>query len=238
MTARDRIILPIVCLISFACPGCGPRRCPINYDLASSFDLRHIRRVALIELAGDKCAPQVAADMTEALFQAMQAKRLFHVDVIRRTDAVCRDLPLDRMEPYALENFSKMQQALRCDGAVIGKISHFQTYPRLRIGLYLRLLDLRNGAVVWAVDHTWDTTDKKTEERIKKFFKRHLREGYDPLQWRLATQSPRTFQKFIAYEIVEHTLPTRSEVLRPAKASIGGRRSHIRVGRRGKTELR
>ena len=227
MTARDKIIVPIVCLISFACPSCGPRRCPISYDFTSPAALQHIRRVALIELAPEKGAPQIAADMTEALFQALQAKRLFHVDVVRRTDAACRDLPLDRMEPYALENFSEMHRALRCDGAIIGKISQFQTYPRLRIGLYLRLLDLRNGAVIWAVDHTWDTTDKKTEKRIKQFFERCLRGGYDPLQWRLATQSPKTFQKFIAYEIVEHTLPTPSEVQKPTRASTGAPRRGI-----------
>ena len=79
--------------------------------------------------------------------------------------------------------------------------------PRMQIGLYLQLLDLRRGRLVWGLDHTWDTTDRATEQRIKAFFRSRMRDGYGPLDWRMAVTSPKVFQKFVACEVAETLTP-------------------------------
>jgi hypothetical protein len=181
------------------CAGTPPAR-GVNCWLSSRSDLRRIHRVVLVELDGDGSAPQVARSLTESLFRALQSTRLFHVDVVAATDAVCLDLPLDKREPFTIEEMAAIRRQLRCDAVLLGRVSHYQPYPHMQLGLYLRLLDLRDGKLVWGVDHVWDTTDKAVEDRIRRFFDRQMRSGWEPEHWSLVLKSPRAFRRFVAYE--------------------------------------
>lgn len=191
--------------------GCAPDKPPINFFLDSPAHLARIHNVVLIELAPDKSDPDTAAGMTEALYKALQARMLFQVRVIPLTHPACRDLPLSKGQAFTMADVALMRKELKCDVVIIGSVRHFETYPRLQISLYVRMIDLSGGRLGWGVDNTWDTTDKAVIKRIKKFFAEQMRGGYDPADWRLATMSPRVFQKFVAYEIV-NTLPTRQEL--------------------------
>ena len=185
------------------CNGCigGDNKPAIGAFLDSPQSLRNIQRVIIVELADDKCSPEIAQSMTEAIFKAVQGKKLFHMDVISQTNPACRDLSLNKRERYDMKKLDFMRKELKCDAVLLGSVCHFQTYPRLQIGLNLLLLDLRAGKPVWAVAHTWDTTEKVVVERMKEFFSDQMREGYEPADYRMALMSPRTFQKFVAHEI-------------------------------------
>jgi len=71
----------------------------------------------------------------------------------------------------------------------------------MTIGLRLKLVDLRDGQLIWAIEHIWDPTDKTTERRIKNYFQLQLRAGYAPLNEQLATVSSLSFIKFVTYEV-------------------------------------
>jgi hypothetical protein len=79
-------------------------------------------------------------------------------------------------------------------------VTQYSPFPRLAIGLKLKLIDLRDGALVWALEQFWDSTDKQIEERIEDFWKCQMRKGYDPLQYKMALVSPKMFLKFVAFE--------------------------------------
>ena len=78
----------------------------------------------------------------------------------------------------------------------------------MQIGLFLNLVDLREGRLIWGVDHIWDTTNRLTERSIERFFVKEMRSGYGPANWRLGLLSPRMFGKFVAHEAAG-TLPLR-----------------------------
>lgn len=159
-----------------------------------------VSRVAFVELTDEVSQPEVSRDMTESLFRALQGRRLFHVEVFRLTDPPCAALPPNKFGPYTLQDLSEMRQVLGCDAVLLGKVDTYQPYPRMQIGIYLRMLDLKSGQTVWSVDHVWDTRDKKTEKRIKDFFEHQLGRDYEPVNWELGTISPSLFEKFIAFE--------------------------------------
>ena len=73
----------------------------------------------------------------------------------------------------------------------------------MAMGLQLKLIDLRDGQVVWAVEQIWDTADKATEERIKKYFEKQLRPGFSPLGEQLAVLSSINFIRFVTYDAAE-----------------------------------
>jgi len=73
----------------------------------------------------------------------------------------------------------------------------------MAIGLRLKLLNLRDGQLVWALEQIWDSDDKTIEKRIKKYFKSEKRSDFAPLHETLAAVSPIEFIKFISYEVAE-----------------------------------
>ena len=71
----------------------------------------------------------------------------------------------------------------------------------MTVGLRSKLLDLRDGQLVWALEQIWDSADKATEKRIKSYFKSEKRDGFAPLHEKLAAVSPLEFIKFVSYEV-------------------------------------
>jgi len=203
-------------IMALAAGGCAPEVIPptaIGHYLSNAKDLQRIGRVVFVELASDGRHPGIADGMTQSLSQAIMGLRMFHVEVIRRTDPLCQDLRLDSRNAYTLEELAEMRKLLKSDAIVVGRISKFHPYPRMQVGLHLQLIDLKLGRLIWAVDHVWDTTDKQTEARIKAFFRKRMRSGYDPVDWELCLVSPRTFFKFVAYEITKTLKPEKPEKL-------------------------
>jgi len=71
------------------------------------------------------------------------------------------------------------------------------------IGLRLRLIDLRDGQLLWALEQIWDSADKTTEYRIRDYFRSQKRSGYAPLKEQLAVVSSLEFIKFVSFEVAE-----------------------------------
>ncbi len=196
--------------VLLATTGCDEELvAPIQPYLRSDQSVLRLHRTVFISMDNQQGSPKTAEGMTEALVDAIQQRKLFHIDVVSAIDPACRDLPLDQREAMSMQDLSEIRDALKCDAVIFGRVTRWQTYPRMKIGIYLKLIDLKNGLPVWVVDHTWDSTDSQTEKRIKNFFTQEMRSGYDPIQWRLAMMSPKVFQKFVAYETA-NTLPTRT----------------------------
>ena len=185
-----------------------PVRPEVRYYLESSQSLHAIHRVVFIQLDGGTRHPQIASVMTEALFAALQDRGIFQVDVMSEDHPQCQDLPLRSREGFTIEQLNAIRQALRCDAVLLGEVTQFLPHPRMQAGLSLRLIDLKNGQLVWGVENVWDSTDLRVEKRIEDFFEDRMRHGYEPVDECLAYSSPRTFGKFVAYE-VSNTLPSR-----------------------------
>jgi len=198
----------VACLaLAVLVAGCGgPSAAPIGYFVESDRCLEGINRVILVDLRPDAGTDAHARNMTEALGKGLRGGKLFHVETLERSDPALRDLPLDKRTMLSLDEIRAMHEQVGSDAILFGTVTHFQTHPRMAVGLFLRLLDLRRGVIVWAVDYTWDTTEKQTEDRMKAFFDEQMRQGYGPADWRMARMSPLTFQKFIAHEVAS-TLP-------------------------------
>ncbi len=195
----------ILLLLAVLISGCGSNSTSVPasdyYYLNLNKKLTDIGRVAIIELDNDSSYPQVSNDVTAALFQALQKKQVFGLRVVHQNDPSWRGLQLDRNSAYTLDELLAIRDALRCDGVLLGTLTEFRPYPHMAVGLRLKLLDLRDGELLWALEQVWDSADKTTEKRIKNYFKSEKREGFAPLHERLAAVSPLEFIKFVSYEV-------------------------------------
>ncbi len=209
MRFAQTLILSAVAMAGLA--GCGPsghdyQPPRINYDISSPREVRMIRRVAFIELDSQNHNPDLAGSMTDTLFRQMQEWGLFHIRLIRRTDPACEDMPFWTERPLTMPEMAAIRERLGVDAVLFGSVKNFRPHPNMQLGLFLRLIDLRKGKLVWGVDHVWDSSQRDTCRRIRQYFDGELRDGYEPADWELALMSPRRFQGFVAYEVTG-TLP-------------------------------
>ncbi|MHC4226511.1 MAG: hypothetical protein ACYSW0_03710 [Planctomycetota bacterium] len=147
--------------------------------------------------------PQMSADITGSLFRALQKKQVFGLTVVRRDNPSWRSLQLNGEPTYTLDQLSAIHEKLKCDGILVGTITEFRPYPHMAVGLRLKLLDLRDGQLLWALEQIWDSADKTVEKRTKNYFESEKREGFAPLREQLTAVSPLEFIKFVSYEVAE-----------------------------------
>jgi hypothetical protein len=163
--------------------------------------LSMIGRVTIVELDNNSSYPQMSTDITESLYQALQKKQVFGLTIIRQNDPLWRSLQLQGNSTYSLDQISAMYDTLKCDGILIGTITEFRPYPHMAIGLRLKLMDLRDGQLIWALEQIWDSAEKKTESRMRRYFKSQKSTGFTPLYEQLLDVSPLEFIKFVSYEV-------------------------------------
>ncbi len=173
------------------------------YYINPNKSLSAIGRVAIVELDNNSSYPAISNDVIEKLYQALQKKQIFGLTVVRQSDSLWRSLQLDLNSQYTLDQISAIRETLKCDAVLLGTITEFRPYPHMIIGLRLKLLDLRDGQLLWALEQVWDSADKTTEYRVKDYFRSQKRSGYAPLQEGLASVSPLEFIKFVSYEVAE-----------------------------------
>jgi len=164
--------------------------------------------VALIELHNQSTYPQISAEMTDALYQAIQKTHILGLTVIRSSDPTWKNLPINPESTYTLDQLLATRKVVASDAILVGAITGYQPYPHMSIGLRLKLIDLNDGQLLWAIEQVWDTADKNTEKRIKTYFEHELRAAFAPLRQDLAVLSSINFVKFVAFEVAE-TLQTR-----------------------------
>jgi len=111
------------------------------------------------------------------------------------------DSSYPQISTFTLEQILAIREALKCDGILLGTVTEFRPYPHMAVGLRLKLLDLRDGQLLWALEQIWDSADKTTEKRIKSYFKSEKRTGFAPLHEELVAVSPLEFIKFVSYEM-------------------------------------
>jgi hypothetical protein len=207
---RDTLVLLCTCALVLLPAGCSryliPMQSNSNYSSAS-FGPNAIRTICIVELHNKTTYPQVSADVTESLYQAIQKKHLFALSQLKQNDPGWKNMEISPDAPYTLEQVSATRKMLGADAVLIGTVTSYSPYPHMAIGLHLKLIDLRDAKVCWTVEQVWDTADKNTEERIKKYYDRQLRDGFSPLGGQLAVLSPINFLKFVTYDVAETLKP-------------------------------
>jgi len=174
-----------------------------SYYINPHKNLRTIGRVALVELDNNSGYPNISADLTGALFAAIQKQHLFGVTIIHQDDPDWRGLQDNLDSLQALKKLLAMRDTLNCNALLVGTITQYQPYPRMVLGLRLKMHDLTDGQLLWGLEQVWDSADGNIQKRIKDYFKSEQRSGLAPVQEQLIMISSLQFGKFIAFEVAE-----------------------------------
>jgi len=197
----------LVLVVAFSLSGCEsggtciPKK---NYSYINpNLEIAKIGRIAVVELKNDSKYPQASSDITDALFQALQKKQLFGLSIVRQNDPAWRSLQLEADATYTLEQTTSIRESLKCDGILIGTITEYRPYPHTAVGLRLKILDLRDGQLLWALEQIWDITDSQTEYSIRRYYKSEKSREYSLQKEHLVSVSPMEFIRFVSSEVAD-----------------------------------
>lgn len=160
-------------------------------------------RIAIVELQNDSSYPQMSNDITEALFQSLQKKQVFGLTMVRQRDPLWKSLQLEPDATYTLDQMAAIRQTLKCDGVLIGTITEFKPYPHMAAGLRLKLIDLTQGELLWALEQVWNSSDKITEQKIKKYLNETKSSSLKKSNERITSMSPLEFIRYVSFEVAQ-----------------------------------
>lgn len=174
-----------------------------SYYLNANKDLRELGRVTLVELDNTSNSPDISRDVTKALFLELQKKQVFSVATVGRKDPAWQALQENLDSPQAMQALLLIREKFKSNGLLVGTITEYRPYPRLAIGLRLKLIDLADGQLLWGVEQVWDSTDRNVQKRMQAYYRKDRRSDANPLPEELVAVSPLEFIRFAAYEIAQ-----------------------------------
>ncbi|MBN1818891.1 MAG: hypothetical protein JW828_16125 [Sedimentisphaerales bacterium] len=192
-----------------------------HYYINPQAEFSAIGKVVVFEPVCHAGPSDLGLELGDSVCRALQKKHLFNVIMLARSDPAWSALSLDN-ESFSLEQMRQIRHSLNADAIVLGRVGDYQPYPHLLIGLHLKMLDLRNGHLVWGMEQIWDSSDKTVQQRMKAYHQNQLGKSFEPLYWQMLTTSPKAFHKFVSYE-VSQTLPDASQILRMRPATAQSR---------------
>ena len=207
MKSRLRILLCVQLLAFSGCVYYVPEEAaPNSYYISPEKNIRSVGRVALVKMNNLSKVYFVSTEVTESLFQEIQKQQIF--GLIRVDDNTFQQMQLQIDSVYSYEQLALMKERFHCDAILMGTITEYKPYPHMLLGLRLRLIDLSDGQLLWAMEQVWDTTDKSLCDRIETFYdpKRTLFCKEDSLKGQLGIISSLKFFKFVAHEVSQTLL--------------------------------
>lgn len=207
MTCKKAITVAaaLLALMTVSC-----MRRPMTYTIESGHfyidpaaNVKTIGKVVILEFENRSTNPDICAGVTEAVGEALQKKHIFAVRTMHPSDDKWLALGLENVASFDADRLAQLEEQLDADAVIFGSVTQYYPYPHLLMGMNLKMIDLRKGKLLWAMEQVWDSSDKSLELRMKRYSKDCMREGYQPLDWQLFITSPLAFNKFIAAEIAQ-----------------------------------
>ena len=206
----DKFIKITLLIILFLLQGCnnGSSTMPnaIHYYLNPTKSLQQTGRVAIVELDNQSDYPNISYDVTNSLYKSLQKTQIFGLTVIAKENAIWNDLQIKANDKYTLKQLGEIRKKLNCNAIMTGIVTQYTPYPHTTVALNLKLTDLRDGKLIWAMEQIFDTSDKTTENRIKKYLKAQNNTKTSTIDEKLITISPVKFIDFVTYEVASTML--------------------------------
>ena len=168
----------------------------INYNLFPGT----VRNVALFEFENKSSHLGISDDLANELYSNLQKDSLFGTMLVSRTDPAWNKYRLDAYKAFSQERMQQIKTAMHCDAVLVGTITDYKPWPYMSMGMRLKLIDVRNGQLLWAYENSWDCADVNTKQRMINYFYNNTNTIDSELQKEMLGVSSINFIKFVAHE--------------------------------------
>ncbi|MCK5175721.1 MAG: hypothetical protein KAR47_20165, partial [Planctomycetes bacterium] len=118
-------------------------------------DMVTTNRVTIFEFDSDTTNPKYSANLTLAVTEALRKRHIFAISTLYHADPAWRSLNLSDTSSYSLQELAEIRRQLKADAIIFGSITQYQPFPHLTTALRLRMVDLRDGKLIWAIEQVW-----------------------------------------------------------------------------------
>ncbi|WP_221029983.1 DUF799 domain-containing protein [Actomonas aquatica] len=168
-----------------------------------------VRRVAVLPVwSGQPLDERSLTNIEQAFNVALTRAARFEVVPVSRDNlrAWVKHSSLGSTEALPANLFTQLHERLGADAVLFVDVTSYSPYPPLSVGLRTRLIQLDNGALLWATDELFDAARAATAAGARRH---HLQGGPAP-----ADLSPTVLQspaRFVAYaaDTLVGTIPAR-----------------------------
>lgn len=104
--------------------------------------------------------------------------------------------------------FSEIYERYHVDAILFVDITHYNAYRPISMGIRSKLVEVRNGDILWSFDNIFDSGNPHVAVAARRYQKSHDRSAYPLNTGESVLQSPQRFAKYVAHETFM-TLPSR-----------------------------
>jgi hypothetical protein len=173
----------------------------------------NLQRVAVLPIAAESAAhdlPEGCAALTPVLWDQLIKTKKFEVvsvDPVRLRHGTGQPL-WTGTEELPADFLAFMRREYGCDAVLFAELTTYRAFAPLAVGWRFKLVDVRSGQVVWAVDELFDAARPAVAHGVQRFTDPALtRSLFCDDNW-LAVNSPSQFGSYTAAALLK-TLPNR-----------------------------
>ena len=96
-----------------------------------------------------------------------------------------------------------------CDAVLLSELSDYRPYPPFAIGWRLKLVEAREGRILWSADEVFDAGSPKVVNAARRFYRTNLVAAGALADSRSVLESPERFARYATASVLS-TLPERA----------------------------
>lgn len=170
----------------------------------------YFNRVALMPCFYPDSASSILDFADDAFYRELSQARLF--EVVQITPEVCKELfgqpRFSSSHPLPSDFMEVLVAHTQANGVAFIDLHSYKAYKPLSLGVRCKLIDLKSGDFMWAIDETIDAGDASVIVAANHFQRGKHVNALSAKTASSVLQSPRLFTKFAAQTMFS-TLPSR-----------------------------
>lgn len=171
-----------------------------------------LSRVAVLPLSGEIEPPDALREMDKTFYSEFNKTQIFEGIPVTRAEfqeLLHRD-QIASTESIPKELINAVQQKYGAEAILFTDITHYRPYRPISISVRTKLVAIKTGEVLWAIDSTFDSAEPQVAQAARNYSS--LTEQ-NPVAIKASDSSgvllsPQRFARFVAREIFA-TLPNR-----------------------------
>jgi hypothetical protein len=212
-----RIVIAVTLTLTLLCTGCktAPKTAQVSASLnayrAGSQLPQAVHRVAVLPLTatGEIGADQGRDTLQPVLYSEIAKTAAFETVVIspEQLRALTGRAYWNAQDVLPADFLARLRAATHCDAVLFCRLTQFRPYPPMAIGWDLKLVEVSNRTLLWAVDQVLDSGEPAVARSAREYYVQAISvpspKG-DPSSMLL---SPSLFGQYAAATVVG-TIPT------------------------------
>jgi len=205
---RAAALPSVLCALALGALGaCSMPRPPeqrvIDSYLADPRDLANVRRVMVLPFAEEPGVDTDCTQMRDIYVAELQKLRRFDIVPLPgsalEVDELNRSVRHGRLSTDAVV---RLCDRYHLDGVLVGTVTSFRAYTPPILGMRTQLVSVHSGAIVWAVDAIYDSSDRSTINDLRHFHE-HVQNNDGNLHgYELDLIAPSKFCAYVAHRFV------------------------------------